>query len=230
MLLLYFYTAGLAVFFFFHASYHSFKHTFWSTITDRNNSSELKLNNRKEGHDRENTTNIQLRRGQQGVLQMRPRHWHSVAHAPGVCAAACIAWECIVLIPSCSLGHLFIHISLGLSVVLNSADHTPPPVDFCDTTLSRGLPTSLDVLLHDPISVLLLTVPSIQMSLRIQSLALSSDFLRFSGNLPLTGTCPGHLHLNRREGVERHSPFPDSLCIQLMPPRSLSLPYNSFQA
>lgn len=80
---------------FFHASYQSFKHTFWSTITDRNSSSELKLNNWKEGHDRENTTNIQLRRGQQRVLQMRLRHWHSMVHAPGVCAAACIAWECI---------------------------------------------------------------------------------------------------------------------------------------
>lgn len=74
--------------FFFHASYHSFKHTFWSTITDQNSSSERKLNNQKEGRDRENTTNVWLSRVQHGVLWMRLRHWHSLAHAPGVCVAS----------------------------------------------------------------------------------------------------------------------------------------------
>lgn len=86
-----------------------------------------------------------------------------------------------VLIPSCSLGRpLHPHLPWPLCSAQLCRTHASS-LDFCDTTLSHGLPTSLDVPLHDPISVLLLTVPPSQQEGRYwETFSFSPIFFAYS--------------------------------------------------
>lgn len=89
----------------------------------------------------------------------------------------------------------FILIFLDLSAVFSFARH-----------ISCVLPNSLDASLPDAVRVLPCTVPSISLFL--------GSFLRLYALfqcLHLTGMSHGHLNLNMREGIERHSPLSNTL-------------------